>query len=101
MKGILDDSTLDSEDFLTAEEDELEDDEDEGDNDDDDFHDALEEFPEEKGNNAKKKLGKKKVMFSENQNLAPTLSSRTRLNQVRTGIACKQKQSSDFQFYLP
>merc|ERR1719245_1392295 len=34
VKGILDDSTLDSEDFLTAEEDEL-DEEDEGDNDDD------------------------------------------------------------------
>ena len=63
VKGILDDSTLDSEDFLTAEEDELDDEEDKGDNDVDDFHDALEEFPEEKGHN-QKKLGKKMVMFS-------------------------------------
>ena len=45
---------------MTAEEDELEDEDDEGDNDDDDFHDALEEFPDDKGDNAKK-LGKKKV----------------------------------------
>lgn len=57
VKGLLD-STLDSEDFLTAEEDELEDD------DDDDFHDALEEFPDDKGDNPAKKLGKKKVRLT-------------------------------------
>ena len=59
VKGLLDDSTLDSEDFLTAEEDELEDD-----GDDDDFHDALEEFPDDKGDNTAKKLGKKKVRLT-------------------------------------
>ena len=64
VKGLLD-STLDSEDFLTAEEDELEDDNDGRiDDDDDDFHDALEEFPDDKGDNPAKKLGKKKVRLT-------------------------------------
>ena len=60
VKGLLD-STLDSEDFLTAEEDELDDVDDGGriDDDDDDFHDALEELPDDK--ETKKKHQKKKV----------------------------------------
>ena len=60
VKGLLD-STLDSEDFLTAEEDDL-DDADNGDRDgEDDFHDALEEIPDDNEDIPKKKLEKKKV----------------------------------------
>ena len=59
VKGILD-STQESEDFLTAEEeeDEMEDD------DDDEFHDALDEFPDDGGDNrATNKREKKKVRY--------------------------------------
>ena len=70
VKGLLD-STLDSEDFLTAEEDELDDVDDGGriDDDDDDFHDALEELPDDKGDVPKKKHQKKKVSKTDQINL--------------------------------
>ena len=60
VKGILD-STQESEDFLTAEEDEEDEMEDD---DDDDFHDALEELPDDGGDNrATNKREKKKVRY--------------------------------------
>ena len=60
-KELLD-STLDSEDFMTAEEEDLDvDNDNDAIHDDDDFHDALEELPDVNEDFSAKASGKKKV----------------------------------------